>query len=131
MAHLLAPALPFLAALERLTVRDWVAVAIGYEDALLTPEFRLARTRLKELVRAQLGEVGRAALIVRVRRVTGPVAEQVRLAYPAVPADALEVLEYGVLVGAGVWLVRDRLTPEARRALYASWALRLPLEAPS
>jgi hypothetical protein len=113
------PALPVLAAVGRLTVRAWVRIGIGYEAALLTPAFRLARTRLKELVRAQLGEDGRDRLIARVRRVTGPVAERLRQRFSYAPADALEVLEYGALVGAGVWLVRAALTPDEVRILYA------------
>src|SRR5690349_21753108 len=118
----IAPALPFLAELERLTLREWIAVGVACEPALLTPEFRPARTRLRERVRAQLGGDGRDALVERVRRITGPVAEQVRLACPAVPELALQVLEYGALVGAGVWLVRELLTPDDQRALYAPWA---------
>jgi hypothetical protein len=129
-ADALAPVFPFLEQLERLTVHDWVSVAIAFEDALMTPAFRLARTRLKALVRAELGEEGRDALIARVRRMTEPAAAQVRLAYAALPPDALEVLEYGALIGAGVWLMRDQLTPEERRALYGPWALRVPLALP-
>jgi hypothetical protein len=124
----LTSALPFLAQLEHVTLREWVAVAVACEDALLVPTFLAARATLRERLLRRIGAVGCERLRARVRHVTDSVVEDVRAAYPYVPMRALEQLEYAAYIGAAVWLVGEELDPRDMATVYAAWAEVVPYE---